>query len=190
MNFTSHGKLQFIRYVSNLSNHLVGTIKTWFEFFWTFTLYGGFFVGMQPQIRQFTHLEMPLHSIFVCMLFLLILSNLQVISENLQNFLTWFNPILIIWSSNITKNVVNKIGSIINLFKRRHSNGHMESSIVTKLTQMQPFYPWFFLPTNIVPQVYFQPLSHPLYFSISLGMIACSRCQICPHHLKSSCQMH
>ena len=38
-NFTSHGKLQFIGHFSNLSNHLVGTVKPWYEFFWTFTLY-------------------------------------------------------------------------------------------------------------------------------------------------------
>ena len=82
--------------------------------------------------------------------------------------------------------MLNKSGCIItiNLFKRIHANGHVESSIVTKLTQMQPFYPLFLLPTNIVPKVAFQPLIHPLCLAISLGMISCTRCQIFPHHFE------
>ena len=103
-----------------------------------------------------------------------------------QNFLNFFNPILSLGSSTITKNVVNKIGCIIKikLFKRRHANWHMESSIVTKLTQMKPFYPCFSLPTNIVPQVVFQSLIYALCLSISLGMISCSMCQIGPHRFE------
>ena len=141
---------------------------------------------MQPQINQVVRLEISLHSMLVCILFFFILGNLQVIFQNLQNFLTLFNPILSLWISNITKNVVNKIGCIItiNWFKRIHANGHMESSIVTKLTQMKPFYPCFLLPTNIVTQVTFQPLIHPLCLAITLGMIACYRCQNCPHHFE------
>ena len=154
MNFTSHGKLQLIGHFSNFLNHFVGTIKHWFEVLWTFTLYGGLFVALQPQIHQVIHLELSLHSILFCILFLLILRNLHVISQNFQDLFTFFNPILGLWSSTIIKNVVNKSGCIITikLFKIIfHVNGHMESSIVTKLTQMQPFYPCFLLPTNIVP---------------------------------------
>ena len=152
------------------------------------TLYGGLFVGMQPQIYQFIHLEVSLHSMLVCILFLFILGNLQVIFQELQNFLTLLNQILIIWSYNITKNVVNKSGCIITIkcFERRHANGHMKSSIIAKLTQMKPFDPCFFLPKNVVPQVTFQPLIHPLCLDIILGVISCSRCQIFPHHLQNS----
>ena len=144
------------------------------------------FVGLQPQIYQVIHLEVSLHSMLVCILFLLILSNLQVFFQNLQNFLTFFNPILSFWSSTITKDVVNKSGCIItiNLFKRRHANGHRKSRIVTKLTQMKPFYPCFLIPTNIVPQVSFQPLIYPLCLAISLWMIACARSQVCSHHFE------
>ena len=112
MNFSSHGNLQLIGHFSNFPNYFVGTIKYWFEIFWTFTFYGGLFVGMKLQIHQVIPLELSLHSMFMCILFLLILSNLQVISQSLQNFLTFFNPILSLWSSTITKNVVNKIGRI------------------------------------------------------------------------------
>ena len=121
-----------------------------------------------------------------CILFLLILGNLQVIFQNLQNLLTFFNPILIIFSSTITKSVFNQSGCIItiDLFERRHANGHMESSIVTKLTQMQPFYPCFLLPTNIVPQVSFQTLIHHFYLDMNFGIIACARCQMFPHHFE------
>ena len=83
--------------------------RPWFEFFLTFTLYGGFFVGMQPQIYELIHLEMSLHSMFPYILFLLILGNLQVIFQSIKNFLTFFNPILSLWSSTITENVVNKL---------------------------------------------------------------------------------
>ena len=126
----------------------------------------------------------------ICILFLLILRNLQVISQNLQNFLTLLNPILNFWSSTITKYMVNKIGCIITIrhSERIHANGYLESSIGTKLTQMQQFYPWFFLPTNIVPQVSFQPLIHHLYLAINLGIISCVSCQICPHQFEESCQ--
>ena len=66
----------------------------------------------------------------------------------------------------------------------RHANGHMKSSIVTKLTEMKPFYPCFFMPTNVIPKVAFKPLIHPLYLTIMLWMIGCARCQICPHHFE------
>ena len=136
MNVTSYLKLQFIGHFSNFLNDFVGTIKPWSDIFWTFTLYGGFFVGMEPQIHQIIHLQVPLHSMLVCLLFFLILGNVQVIFQNLQNLLTLFNPIFILWSLTITKNVVNKSGFIviIKCVERRHDNGHMKSSIVTKLT--------------------------------------------------------
>ena len=60
----------------------------------------------------------------------------------------------------------------------------MKSSIVTKLTQMPPFDPCFLLPTNIVTQVAFQPLNHPIYFAINLWIKYCARCQICPRHFE------
>ena len=120
----------------------------------------------------------------VYILFLLILGNLEVIFQILQNILNLFNTIPRILSFTITKIVVNKSGCIITIkcFERRHANGCMKSSIIVKLTQMQPFDPCILLPTNIVPQVAFQPFIHPLCLAISLGMIACATCQICPHH--------
>ena len=60
----------------------------------------------------------------------------------------------------------------------------MKSNIIAKLTQMQPFDPCFMFPTNIVPQVAFQPFIHPLCLAIISCMIACSRCQIFPHHFE------
>ena len=78
MNFVSHGNLQLIGHFSNFSNHFVETIKPWFDIFWTFTFYGGLFVGIQPQIHQVIYLELSLHSMLFYILFLLILSNLQV----------------------------------------------------------------------------------------------------------------
>ena len=112
--------------------------------------------------------------------------NLQVIFQNLQNLLTFFNPILSLWIYTITKSVVKESVCIItiNLFERIHANGHMKSSIIEKITQMQPFDPCLLLPTNIVPQVSFQPLIHPLYLAIILLMISCARCQICTHHFE------
>ena len=65
MNFASHGKLQLIDHFSNFLNHFVGTIKSWFEIFWTFTFYGGLFVGLQRQIYQVIHFEVSLHSMLV-----------------------------------------------------------------------------------------------------------------------------
>ena len=110
-----------------------------------------------------------------------------IISQNLQNFFTFFNPILILWRYTITKNVVNKIGCIItiNLFERKHANGHMKSSIVEKITQMQPFDPCFLLPTTIVPQITFQPLIHPICLAIKLWKVAYASFQICSHHFKN-----
>ena len=142
-----------------------------------------FVLWFQPQVHQVIHLETSLHSMLICILLLFILGNLQVIFQNLQNILTLFNPILSLWISTITKNVDDKIWWIITIkfFKRIHANGHMESSIVTKLTQIQLFYPCFLLPTNIVPQVAFQPLIYPLCLTISLWMISCARFQIFPH---------
>ena len=99
MDITSYWKLQFICHFSNFSNHFVGTIKPWFDIFWTFPFYGGLFVGPQPKINQVIHLEVSLHSMLICILFLLILGNLQVIFQNIQNLLTSFNPILIFWGS-------------------------------------------------------------------------------------------
>ena len=49
---------------------------------------------------------------------------------------------------------------------------------------MQPFYPCVLLPTNIVPQVAFQPLIHPLCLVIIFWMIYFSRCQFFPHHFE------
>ena len=60
----------------------------------------------------------------------------------------------------------------------------MKSSIIAKLTQMQPFDPCFLLPTNIVLEVTFQNLIQPLYLVVSLWMIACARSQICLHHFE------
>ena len=126
------------------------------------------------------------HSMLKCILFLLILDNLQVIFQNLQNLLTFFNPILSFWSSTITKNMVNKSGCIIIMkcFERRHANGHMKSSIIPKLTQMQPFDPCLLLPTNIVPKVAFQPLIHHICLAISFWMIACAMFEIFPHNFE------
>ena len=127
---------------------------------------------MKPKINQLIHLKVSLHSMLICILFLLVLGNLQVIFQNLQNILTLFNPTLIFWSYTITKDVVNKSGCIItiNCIERRHANGHMKNNIIAKLTQIQPFDPCLLLPTNIVLQVALQPLIHLLCLVIVLGI--------------------
>ena len=121
-----------------------------------------------------------------CILFLLILGNLQVIFQNLQNFLTFFNPILSFWISTITKNVVNKSGCIINikLFKGDIPMDIWKVVLLQSSPKCNHFIHAFLLPTNIVPQVAFQPLIHPLYLAISLWMIACASFQICPRHFE------